>query len=232
MRAAPLCVKSAASAPVPAAAATVKVLVALDGWLNDAVTVVDPPFSEIDDAPSDSVAVGSASSSRIVIGTSPASVAPSPPLTVAEMVTVLSGESTVLPFAVTVTAPVLALAPAAMVSVALALKVKSAVVAGDTGVAVTVNVVVTETLRLKTAVTAVAPPVSEMTALPTARVTLGGDCAWPAPANASASAAMKRWTLPMPLRVELLFRARGGTLCTLPSKDLNAHGLRLTHNPT
>ena len=68
-------------------------------------------------AESASDSVGSASSSRMVSVASAGASAPLPPATAPETVTRLSAESTSLPFAVTVTAPALAVEPAAMVRV-------------------------------------------------------------------------------------------------------------------
>ena len=59
-------VKSPSAAFAPAAADTVSVVAWLDARFSIAVTVALPPFSEIDDDDSTSVAVGFPSSSRIV----------------------------------------------------------------------------------------------------------------------------------------------------------------------
>ena len=60
--------KSFVVAPASGVAATVTVVTALDVWFRDAVTVVEPPFSEIVSSESviDSVTVGVPSSSVIV----------------------------------------------------------------------------------------------------------------------------------------------------------------------
>ena len=76
--------------------------------------------------------------------------------------------------AVIVTVPVLVVAPAAIVSVALALSAKSELVAGDTGVAETVIVVAALDARFRLAVTVVVPPFSPTEAGDKARVTVGG----------------------------------------------------------
>ena len=62
----PLFVKSFGSVLVPAAAETVTVVSSLDGWSRVAVTVLVPPFSEIEAGVSTSVTVGVASLSAIV----------------------------------------------------------------------------------------------------------------------------------------------------------------------
>ena len=59
-------VKSPITAFAPGFADTVTVVIALEAWSSVAVTVLIPPFSEIDDADSESVTVGVASSSVIV----------------------------------------------------------------------------------------------------------------------------------------------------------------------
>ena len=121
-----LSAKSAARAWSPGAAWTVTVTASLDGCESDAVTVDTPPVSETDDGVSAKVTVGSASSSAMVSVASAGSATPLPPVTAPEIVTVLSGEFAPLAAAVTVTVPVLVVAPAAMVSVAAALRMKSA----------------------------------------------------------------------------------------------------------
>ena len=89
--------------------------------------------------------------------------------------TVLSGASTELSTAVTVTAPVLAVAPAAMVSVLLVLSVKSPARAGDTGAAATVRVRswLVAPFRLAVTVLSLAAPDSPMAAGVRASVTVG-----------------------------------------------------------
>ena len=70
--------------------------------------------------------------------------------------TVLFAASTSLSTAVTVTVPVLSVAPAAMVRVLLAVTVKSPVAAGDTAAAATVRVTAWLDAPLREAVTVVA----------------------------------------------------------------------------
>ena len=151
----PACVKSPATAPTPGDAATVTVTASLDGCESVAVTVLTPPFSVTDDGVSTSAAFGSASSSgmaRVTAGTPP---------TVAETVTDLSGASTVLSTAVTVTVPALVVAPGAIVSVVVELSVKSPATAGGTAAAVTVTVTASPNVSESVAVTVLTPPPSE-----------------------------------------------------------------------
>ena len=86
-----------------------------------------------------SVTVGAASSSVIVSGSETGSAMPDGPLTVPETVTCLSGASTSLLEAVTVTEPVLSVSPAVIVSSRLELSSKSPATAGDTAGAETVT---------------------------------------------------------------------------------------------
>ena len=116
--------KSPDTAGLTAAAATVTVVVALDGWFNVAVTVLtcwspNVPVSSdsrIEVGESASVTVGAASSSRMVSVTSSGAVMPTAFAAVAVTDTSLFGASVLLSTAVIVTGPVLAVAPAAMVS--------------------------------------------------------------------------------------------------------------------
>ena len=158
--------KSAATAPVPAAAPTVTVTASLD--LPDSVAVTDatPPVSEIDDGDSDSATVGNVSSSVSVNATPVGFATPLPPTAVAETVTSLSGAWISLSLAVTVTSPLLAVAPAAMVSVAPAERVKS-------GAAVTVTVTASLEAPDSAAVTDATPPFSEIEVWDRARVRVG-----------------------------------------------------------
>ena len=95
-------------------------------------------------------------------------------LAVADTVTVLSGASTALFTDVMVTVPVLAVAPAAMVSVVLADSVKSPDTAGDTAVADTSMVVAAEEARFSVAVTVLVSAFSEIEDGDSTSVTCGG----------------------------------------------------------
>ena len=87
---------------------------------------------------------------------------PRPPAAAAEMVTDLSAVAAPLLTAVTVTVPVLCIAPAGIVSVRPALSLKSPATAGDTGAADTVSVSASLDGLLSMAVTVLAPPFSPM----------------------------------------------------------------------
>ena len=174
---------------IPETAVTVTVVAALDGWESAADTVVSPPFSAIDAADSDSATPGAASSSARVSVTSSGSDAPSPPSTVAETVTSLSGASVSSSDAVMVTTPVLAVLPAAIVSF-VPVCVKSVPAPGD---AETVTVVPWLAALSSVAVTVATPPSSEIEPSDSASVTTGlsssstvtvtatGRCAWATP---------------------------------------------------
>ena len=84
-----------------------------------------------------------------------------PPVTVPETVTVLSGASTLLFTAVSVTAPVLVVWPAAIVSV-VPLCVKSVETAGESADADTVTTTGALDAPLSVAVTTLSPPFSEI----------------------------------------------------------------------
>ena len=96
------------------------------------------------------------------------------PLAVAETVTVLSGASAALSTAVSVTLPVLAVPPVAIVSVFAVLSVKSAGNAGDTAAADTVIVVAALAALSRAAVTVETPPFSEIDDGDSESVALGG----------------------------------------------------------
>ena len=85
-----------------------------------------------------------------------------PPLATPDTVTVLFGASTELPTAVIVTVPVLAVLPAAIVSVVLFVIVKSLFVAGLTALAETVTVTAALDACDSAAVTVLVPPLSEI----------------------------------------------------------------------
>ena len=143
----------------PAGAAdTVTVTAALDSPDSVAVTVDTPPFSAIDASDSASVTTGVGSSSASVRVAPRGSATPLPPAAVAETVTDLSGEFTPLPFAVTVTAPTLTVAPAAMVSVFAALNAKSVPSAPAPGAAATVRITASLDAPDSVAVTVATPP--------------------------------------------------------------------------
>ena len=149
--------KSEAAVCIPADAVTVRVVAALDACESVAVTVASPPFSEIDDEDRTSVTEGAASSSRIVSVTLAGAATPLFPLTVADTVTCLSGASVELLTAVTVTVPVLVVAPAAMVSVFVLDKLKSPASALVPAVAATVSVTASLDARFSVAVTVLDP---------------------------------------------------------------------------
>ena len=117
-----------------------------------------PPFSEIEESATFNATVGAASSSAMVSVAAVGSVTPLPPDTVADTVTDLSGSSFALSFAVTVTTPVLAVSPAAMVSVAWLDSVKSPAPAFVPAVAATVSVTASLDARSSVAVTVLALP--------------------------------------------------------------------------
>ena len=172
----PDCVQS----PVPAgsgdpgATETVIVAPAVDVRRSVAVTVDTPPVSEIDADDSASTADNRPSSSSIVSVAFAGFAAPWPPAAVPETVTSLSGASTALSTAATVTTPALAVAPAAMVSVFAALSAKSPATAGGAAAAATVTVTAALDLADSRAVTVAVPPFSETDAGDSAKVTVGG----------------------------------------------------------
>ena len=159
-----LSVKSEATAGETAVADTTSVTFSLDGPLSVAVTVVESPFSEIDDGLSTRFTVGVASSSVIVRVWLDGADTPLPPVTVADTVTDLSGASTPLFTALILTVRVLVVAPAAIVSVSFALSVKSEATAGETAVADTTSVTFSLDTPLSVAVTVVESPFSEIEA--------------------------------------------------------------------
>ena len=153
--------KSPATAGLTALAETVTVTAALDACDSAAVTVLTPPFSEIEVGLSDSVTVGVLSSSVMVSVWFEGFDTP-PPLAVADTVTVLFGASTELPTAVIVTAPVLAVAPDAIVRTLFVDTLKSPATAGLTAVAETVTVTAALAAVDSVAVTVLTPPLSEI----------------------------------------------------------------------
>ena len=167
--------KSAATAPAPAAAATVTVTASLDGPESSAVTVETPFVSKIEVGVRTSAAVGNVSSSSKVRVTFGGFTTPLPPADVPETVTDLFGESTVLPFAVTITKPALVVRPAAMVRVVAVLRVKSSTTAPVPAAAATVTVTVTAALDgpESVAVTVEIPPVSVIDVAESASATVG-----------------------------------------------------------
>ena len=151
-----LSVKSPTAAPAPGAAETDTITAALAGPLSVAVTAAAPPFSIIDAGVITRAAVGAASSSPIVSVTPGGFATPLPPAAAPDTVTRLSGATTGLSAAVTVTTPVLVVAPAAMVSVLSGLSVKSSA----PGAAEILIVTASLDGPLKPAVTDVTPPFS------------------------------------------------------------------------
>ena len=166
--------KSAATAPVPGAAATVTVTASLDAPDRLAVTVETPLSSVIDAGDSPRLTVGRASSSvSVSVTVDGFDSRPCPPVTVPETVTDLSGESTALPFAVTVTKLVLVVEPAGIVSAFAVLRSKSAPTAPVPAAAATVTVTASPDLLDRVAVTVVLPADSEIEEGDRARVTVG-----------------------------------------------------------
>ena len=133
------------------------VVAALDAWLSVAVTVVVPPFSAIALSATASVTPGAASSSSIVSVTLAGAAIPLSPLTAAVTVTSLSGASTASSTAVTVTVPVLLVAPAAMLSVVVLDRLKSPAAAFVPAAAATVSVTASLDARFRLAVTVAFP---------------------------------------------------------------------------
>ena len=158
----PLCEKSPDAAGATAVEDTVTVTAWLDTALSVAVTVVEPPSSEMDAELSARDTVGVLSSSVIVNVCDDGAVTPLPPATVAETVTSLSGASTSLSAAVMVTVPVLDFEPAAIVRVLSVLRVKSPDTVGDTAVADTVSVRSALDAVVRVAVTVVEPASSSI----------------------------------------------------------------------
>ena len=168
-----LSVKSAATAGDTAVADTTSVTFSLDAALSVAVTVVESPFSEIDDGLSTSDTVGVPSSSVMARVWFAGAATPLPPVAVADTVTDLSGASTALFTALILTVRVLVVAPAAIVSVSFALSVKSAATAGETAAADTSSVTFSLDGPLSVAVTVVESPFSEIDDGLSTRVTVG-----------------------------------------------------------
>ena len=161
----PHSVKSPATAGATAVADTVIVVASLDLPESVAVTTDAPPFSEINDGDSTSVATGRVSSSASVsVRFDGAATAPCPPEAAAETVTVrfLSGAYTSSSLAEIVTVPVLAVVPAAMVSVAAVLSAKSPATASAAGAAETVRITASLDVPESVAVTVASPPFSEI----------------------------------------------------------------------
>ena len=148
-------------------AVTVTVVAALEAWESVAVTVVEPPFSGIEEDATDNATVGAASSSAMVNVTLDGSDTPLSPLTGAETVTDLSGPSVVSFTAVTVTVPALVVSPDAMVSVFALESVK------PLPEAATVSVTAALDARFKRAVTVDTPPDSRIDEDESANVATG-----------------------------------------------------------
>ena len=152
-------VKSPDIAGGAAAADTVSVTAAAEGFESVAVTVETPPDSMIDAGVSASDERGRASSSTMVnVWSEGAATRPCPPATVPPTVAVSSGSSVASSTDVTVTVPELVVAPAAMVSVLSLDRLKSPA-AAVAPVAETVTVIASpEIPPLRLAVTVVALP--------------------------------------------------------------------------
>ena len=169
----PVRVKSPDTAGDTAAADTVNVVASVVGCDSTAVTVERPPFSMIAGGVSTRVAVAVASSSVRVRVAFAGSAAPCPPDAAPETVTLLSGASTALSFAVTVTTPALVVEPAAMVRVVAVLRAKSAAAAPVPAAAATVTVNAALDAPDKVAVTVETPPDSEIEDGPRTKLNVG-----------------------------------------------------------
>ena len=147
----------------PGAAPTVTVTAALDAPESVAVTVAtfDVPLSSIVDDDNASVTVGNASSSVSVNVLLAGFATLLPPEAVPETVTDLFGESTVFPFAVTVTIPVLVVSPDAIVNSSALDNVKSSATAPAPAAASTVTVTASLDAPESVAVTVDTPPLSD-----------------------------------------------------------------------
>ena len=165
----PVCVKSPDTAGDSAEAVTITVTSSLDLRFSVAVTVLEPPFSEISSGARTRVTVGVASLSVIVSVWFAGADTPLPPDTEPLTVTVLSGACTSLSRAVIVTVPVLVVEPAPIVSVVPAW-VKSADDAGDVD---TVTVTSSLDAPVSVAVTTLWPSFSEISAGVSTSVTVG-----------------------------------------------------------
>ena len=186
-----LAVLSVKSVPEIGVVDTVTVTASLDATDSVAVTVATPPVSEIDADDRTSATIGNASSSVSVSVTSGGAATPLPPEAVPETVTDLSGASSAFPLAVTVTAPVLAVCPAAIVSVSALDRLKSPATAPVPGAAETVTVTASLDLTDSVAVTVDTPPVSEIDADDRTSATVGN-------ASSSVSVNGAPVTLPVP----------------------------------
>ena len=142
-------------------------MAALEGCESVADTVVVPPFSGIEEDASASATVGASSSSMMVSVLAAGFATPLAPLTVAETVTDLFGESVASSVAEIVTVPVLAVDPAATVSVFAVESEKPSPEAAI--VSVTAALDAPESV----AVTVDTPPFSEIKAGDRARVAVG-----------------------------------------------------------
>ena len=179
---------------------------ALAARFSTAVSVAAPPFSEIDDEDRISDAAGAPSSSRMARVRAGGSAAPRPPAAAPETVTRLSGESTLSSAAVTVTVPALVVRPAAMVSVAAALRVKSPSAAFAPAAADTVTVTASADGCDSVAVTVDTPPSSAIDA---------GVSASESAAVASSSAIVSAASVTSPLPSSQLFAASPETVTRL-----------------
>ena len=137
------------------------------------VIVDSPPSSSISSGATERLSTGSGSSSVIVNSMSAGAVGRAPDDSSPFTVTVLSGASTLLSFAVMVTAPLLSVAFAAKVRTLFVLSMKSPVPAGDTGSADTVTVNGSADPCSTVAVTVLEPPFSEIESGVNTNVTFG-----------------------------------------------------------
>ena len=161
---------SLASSRRPAASQRViDTVTAAEGWVcNATVNVACPPPSVA--GPLTALSSRPYSSSRMTRVAGDGAATPRPPVAVADTLTCLRPDAPALSTAVTVTKPVLAVAPAARVSVVVALSMKSPATAGATGAADTVKVVASVVGCDRRAVTVLTSPLSRTEAGVSTRV--------------------------------------------------------------
>ena len=164
-------VKPGAGSCRSVAAATVTRSVSVVRWSSCAVTAAVPPLSPMSSGSRCRVRIGNASSSAMVNCTGAGAMMPWSLRAVPDIRTILSGWSTSSSAAVTVTAPVLDVVPARMVSSRCSLRLKSPSAAPVS--ALTVTVVCSLDGRSSCAVTATVPPRSAMVSRDSSSVTSG-----------------------------------------------------------
>ena len=159
------------------------------------VNVAVPPSSVVRSRDDDDVAGDTANpavSSSVSVSSPPAGAdTPLPPETAPRTITCLSGASTSLSFAVTVTAPVLVVSPAAIVRVFALDRLKSAATTPGPAAVPTVTVTASLDAPDSVAVTVETPPFSEIDDEDSASVTVGS-------VSSSVSVSGAPVTLPVP----------------------------------